>query len=492
MFVYSAAGGTALAATLSTLLRKKRIRDIIAQSEEPGQHLKRTLGALDLVALGIGCIVGAGIFVLTGVAAAQYAGPGIVLSFVISGLACAFSAFAYAEFASMMPAAGSAYSYAYATLGEIFAWIIGWDLVLEYSVGASAVAVGWSGYFNSIVQAVGIHLPEALINAPGAVPGALVNLPAMLVVAATTLVLVIGIQESSSLNKIVVGVKIAVILFFIGVGAFAVQPANWRPFAPFGWKGIMTGAAIVFFAYIGFDAVSTTAEEARNPKRDLPIGIIASLAICTLLYIAVALVLTGIVPYYRLDSPAPMAVALEAIGHGRAALLVAVGAVSGLTSVLLVMLLGQSRVFFAMARDNLLPPRAAAVHPRFHTPYRTTIFAGTAVALASGLLPIGTLAELCNIGTLFAFVLVSAGVLALRRTHPDRPRPFRCPGVPFVPLAGIGFCLYLMASLPWETWMRFVVWLAVGLVIYFNYGIKHSRLAEGQATTERTRPLPKT
>jgi len=472
----------------SALLRKKRIRDIIAQTEQPGSGLKKTLTALDLTALGIGCVVGAGIFVLTGVAAAQHAGPAIVVSFVISGLACAFAAFAYAEFASMIPAAGSAYSYAYATLGEIFAWIIGWDLILEYSVGASAVAVGWSGYFNSILQGLGVSLPAALTAAPGSAPGAFINLPASLAVAAMTYVLVVGIQESSKLNKIVVAVKIAVVLFFIAVGAFWVKPANWHPFAPFGWQGVMTGAAIVFFAYIGFDAVSTTAEEARDPKRDLPIGIIASLAICTLLYILVALVLTGIVPYTSLDSPAPMAVALNAIGQGRAAALVSIGAVSGLTSVLLVMLLGQSRVFFAMSRDCLLPPWAAAVHPRYRTPYKVTIGTGTVVALASGLLPIGTLAELCNIGTLFAFVIVSAGVLILRRTHPDRPRPFRCPGAPVVPLLGIAFCFYLMASLPWQTWVRFIVWLAIGLVIYFSYGVKHSKLATRAAAATIAAP----
>jgi APA family basic amino acid/polyamine antiporter len=475
---------------ISALLRKKRIRDIIAQTEQPGSDLKKTLTALDLTALGVGCIVGAGIFVLTGVAAAQHAGPAIVVSFVISGLACAFAAFAYAEFASMIPAAGSAYSYAYATLGEIFAWIIGWDLVLEYSVGASAVAVGWSGYFNSILQGLGIHLPAALVNAPGAAPGAVINLPAVLVVAAMTAILVVGIQESSSFNKLVVAVKISVILVFVAVGAFWVKPANWHPFAPFGWHGVMTGAAIVFFAYIGFDAVSTTAEEARDPKRDLPIGIIASLITCTLLYIIVAAVLTGIVPFASLDSPAPMAVALNSIGQGWAAALVSVGAVSGLTSVLLVMMLGQSRVFFAMSRDNLLPPQAAAVHPRFRTPYKTTIGTGAAVALSSGLLPIGTLAELCNIGTLFAFVLVCAGVLVLRHTRPERPRPFRCPGCPLIPLLGIAFCLYLMASLPWQTWARFVIWLVIGLVIYFTYGIKHSKLA-AQPEEAPLSPLPK-
>ena len=468
-------------------LRKKRIRDIIAQAEQPGYDLKRTLTALDLTALGIGCIVGAGIFVLTGVAAAQHAGPAIVVSFIISGLACAFAAFAYAEFASMIPAAGSAYSYSYATLGEIFAWVIGWDLVLEYSVGASAVAVGWSGYFNSILQGLGLHLPAALTNAPGTAPGAIINLPAVLVVAATTAVLVVGIQESSSFNKLVVAIKVAVILFFVAVGAFWVKPANWTPFAPFGWQGVMTGAAIVFFAYIGFDAVSTTAEEARDPKRDLPIGIIASLVVCTLLYISVAAVLTGIVPFPSLNSPAPMAVALNAIGQGWAAALVSVGAVSGLTSVLLVMMLGQSRVFFAMSRDNLLPPWAAAVHPRFRTPYRTTIATGTAVAVSSGLLPIGTLAELCNIGTLFAFVLVCSGVLVLRHTRPERPRPFRCPGCPVIPLLGIGFCFYLMASLPWQTWARFLIWLALGMVIYFGYGIRHSKLAQEEAPLS---PLP--
>jgi APA family basic amino acid/polyamine antiporter len=462
----------------SALLRKKRIRDIIAQSQEPGFHLRQTLTAFDLVALGIGCIVGAGIFVLTGVAAAQHAGPAIVVSFVISGAACAFSAFAYAEFASMIPAAGSAYSYAYAALGEIFAWIIGWDLILEYSVGASAVAVGWSGYFISILQGLGLQLPAAITSAPGSAPGAIANLPAMLVVAAMTAVLVVGIQESSQFNKLVVSVKIGVIMVFLAVGAFWVEPANWRPFAPFGWQGIMTGAAIVFFAYIGFDAVSTAAEEARDPKRDLPIGIITSLVICTLLYITVAAVLTGIVPYPKLDSAAPMAVALRAIGQGRAAALVSVGAVSGLTSVLLVMLLGLSRVCFAMGRDNLLFPQAATVHRRFRTPYKTTIITGATVSLASGLLPIGTLAELCNIGTLFAFIVVSAGVLVLRRTRPDRPRPFRCPGVPAVPLLGIGFCFYLMASLPWHTWLRFLVWLVVGLGFYFNYGIRHSKLAQ--------------
>jgi basic amino acid/polyamine antiporter, APA family len=470
------------------LLRRKPAAMLMAEADSRAAGgLKRALGALDLTLLGIGAIVGAGIFVLTGVAAAQYAGPAIVLSFVVSGFACAMAALCYAEFAAMIPVAGSAYSYSYATMGELVGWIIGWDLVLEYAIGAAAVAVGWSGYLRVILEGLGIHLPNALTHAPGSYPGAIIDLPALLIVLLITAVLYVGISESARFNSIIVAVKLLVIGMVIVVGAFFVRPANWRPFAPMGWEGVMRGAAVIFFAYIGFDAVSTAAEEVIEPNRDLPRGILASLFVCTLLYILVAGVLTGMVPASLIDVNAPLASAFVLRGLHAISGIISLGAVAGLTSVLLVLLLGQSRVFFAISRDGLLPPAFSRVHPRFRTPYIPTLLTGLAVGITAALLPIQEIAELTNIGTLFAFVLVCAGVWILRRVEPKMHRPFHTPLVPLVPILGMLFCLYLMANLPGRTWIRFFVWMAIGLVIYFSYGRFHSHVARAHDREEATR-----
>lgn len=462
------------------LFRKKPIQsleDLEADTALP--RLKRTLTAFDLTCFGIGAIVGVGIFVVTGVAAAKYAGPGIILSFGISMLACIFTALCYAEFASLLPVAGSAYNYSYVTLGEFFAWIIGWDLVLEYVVGSIAVAIGWSGYFVSILKTIGIDIPVWCSAAPGTVPGAVVNLPAALIVLLITVLLVIGIKEGARFTAVLVFIKLAAVLIFIAVAFSKVEPSNWRPFMPYGFSGVVTGAAIVFFAYIGFDSVSTAAEETKNPQRDLPIGIILSLVVCTLLYIVVAAVLTGVVSYTELNTPAPIAYALNRIGFPWGAALVSAGAVTGLTSVLVVFLMCQPRIFFAMSRDGLLWPWASKVHPRFHTPYRAQIVTSLTVAFFAAFVDIGTAAELTNIGTLFAFTLVCGGIIVLRRSHPGLHRPFRVPFVPLLPLLGIGFCLWLMVSLPWLTWIRFGTWMGLGFLVYFAYGRRHSRLAGG-------------
>ncbi len=448
----------------------------MADADSRSGGLKRALSALDLTALGIGAIVGAGIFVLTGVAAAKYAGPAVMLSFVVSGFACAMAALCYAEFAAMIPVAGSAYSYSYATMGELVGWIIGWDLVLEYAVGAAAVAVGWSGYLTVILDGLGIHLPIALTHAPGSMPGAIINLPALLIVLLVTYILYIGISESARFNSIIVGIKLFVIGVVIVVGAFFVKPANWSPFAPMGWNGVMKGAAVIFFAYIGFDAVSTAAEEVIEPNRDLPRGILGSLFVCTALYIMVAAVLTGMVPARLIDLNAPLASAFVLRGMHALSGIISLGAVAGLTSVLLVLMLGQSRIFFAVSRDGLLPPAFSKIHPKYRTPYIPTTITGFAVGITAALLPIQEIAELTNIGTLFAFVLVCLGVWILRRVEPELKRPFRTPLVPIVPLLGVFFCVYLMASLPLVTWIRFFVWLAIGMVIYFSYGRFHSRV----------------
>jgi APA family basic amino acid/polyamine antiporter len=428
--------------------------------------------------MGIGAIIGVGIFVLTGAAAAKYAGPGVILSFVISGAACAFAGLCYAELASSIPVAGSAYNYAYSTMGEMVAWIIGWDLILEYIVACIAVAIGWSGYFVNIMAAIGMKIPAWCSAAPGTVPGAIINLPAMLIVFFLTIILVIGIKESARFTGVMVFIKVVTVLVFIMVGISHVNPANWHPFMPFGLKGVIAGAAIVFFAYIGFDAVSTAAEETMNPQRNMPIGILLSLGICTLLYIVVAAVLTGMVSYRELNTPAPVAHALTLVGFRWGSAFVSAGAVAGITSVLLVMLMGQPRIFFSMSRDGLLWPWISRVHPRFRTPYIAQIFTGIVVAGFAGFIDIGTAAELCNIGTLFAFAIVCGGVVVLRKTHPELRRSFRCPLVPLVPLLGVFSCVWLMLSLPQITWIRFVVWLMAGLTIYFYYGIRHSRLAQ--------------
>jgi APA family basic amino acid/polyamine antiporter len=475
----------------SNLLKTKSIEQLVGDVEHGGKALRRTLTATDLTMLGIGAIIGTGIFVLTGTAAANQAGPAIVMSYVAAGLACGFAALCYAEFASMIPISGSAYTYAYATLGEIFAWMIGWDLILEYAVGSMTVAVGWSGYFQRILAGFGLHLPAWMSAAPGTgVEGALINLPAVLIVLVISALLVIGVRESARFNAVMVAVKLAAILFFIVVGVGYVEPANWSPFMPYGFQGIAAAAAVVFFAYIGFDAVSTTAEEAKNPSRDLPIGIIASLVLCTLLYLAVSGILSGIIPVvqYKADAQflnAPVGYALAVINMDWAAGLVSAGAVAGITSVLLVMLMSQPRIFFAMSRDQLLPAGVSKVHPKFRTPYITTMITGVVVAVVAALTPITVLGEMTSIGTLFAFVVVCAGVLVLRAKRPDAPRPFRVAGGPILPVLGVVSCLYLMLNLTVMTWVRFLVWLDLGMIIYWFYGRTHSPLADPAEAARR-------
>jgi APA family basic amino acid/polyamine antiporter len=478
--------------------------ELLLEEMKGENRLRRVLGPVQLSALGVGAIIGTGIFVLTGVAAHDKTGPALMLSFVVSGLACIFAALCYAEFASMVPVAGSAYTYAYATLGELFAWIIGWDLVLEYGVGSATVAHGWSHYFQDFIGIFGLHLPANLTNAPFdydpslghfVSTGSTVDLPAIIITFIITAILVVGIKESASFNAGMVIVKLAIVLFVIVVGAFYINPANWEPFAPYGLAGVsffgktlfgqtapggeplgmLAGAAIIFFAYIGFDSVSTHAEEAKRPNRDVPIGIVSSLIICTVLYIAVSAVLTGMVRYDQIDINAPVSAAFAQVGLPWAQLLISLGALTGITSVLLVMMLSQPRVMLAMARDGLVPPSFfGAVHERFRTPYKSTILTGCFVALMAGLLPLRLLADLVNIGTLLAFVIVCAAVLIMRRTNPEAERPFRVPFAPLTPILGILICLLLMFSLPAENWLRLIVWLLLGFVIYFAYGRKHS------------------
>ena len=475
----------------SNLLKTKSIEQLVGDVEHGGKSLKRTLTALDLTLLGIGAIIGTGIFVLTGTAAANQAGPAIVVSYMAAGLACGFAALCYAEFAAMIPIAGSAYTYSYATLGEIFAWMIGWDLILEYAVGSMTVAIGWSGYFQRILTGFGLQLPTWMSAAPAAAEGAVINLPAVIIVLLIMILLVVGVRESARFNAAMVAVKIAAVLFFIAAGAWYVKPENWSPFMPYQWAGVMTGAAVVFFAYIGFDAVSTTAEEAKNPSRDLPIGIIASLVICTILYVVVAAILTGIVPVVQYKSDpqflnAPVGYALAVIDQDWAAGLVSAGAVAGITSVLLVMLMSQPRIFFSMSRDRLLPPGVSKVHPRFRTPYITTIITCVAVAIAAGFIPIQVVGEMTSIGTLFAFVVVSLAVIVLRVKRPDAHRPFRVAGGPIIPTLGVLSCVYLMLSLSVMTWVRFLVWLDIGMLIYWFYGRTHSPLVNPVEAASRT------
>ena len=491
----------------SNLLKTKSIEQLVGDVEHGGKALRRSLTAWDLTLLGIGGIIGTGIFVLTGTAAANQAGPAIMLSYLAAGLACGFAALCYAEFASMVPIAGSAYTYAYASLGELFAWLIGWDLILEYAVGSMTVAIGWSGYMQRLLAGAGITLPTWMSAAPSAqLPGAIINLPAVIIVLIIMILLVIGVRESARFNAAMVAVKGSAVLFFIAVGSFWVKPANWEPFAPYGTSGVMAAAAVVFFAYIGFDAVSTTAEEAKNPRRDLPIGIIASLVICTALYLAVAAVLSGIVPVTQYRSNveglpglpvadgtavtqflnAPVAFALAFIQQDWASYLVSAGAVAGITSVLLVLLMSQPRIFFAMSRDGLLPQGVSKVHPRFGTPYITTIITCVIVSLVAGVTQIQVVGEMTSIGTLFAFVVVCAAVMILRVKRPDAHRPFRVPGGSTFPILGIVSCLWLMLNLPVITWVRFLVWLDIGILIYWFYGRTHSPLADAAERSKRS------
>nr|WP_321352676.1 amino acid permease [uncultured Methanoregula sp.] len=455
------------------MFRTKPIEHLMEHCQ--GEHsLRRVIQPYELVLLGIGAVVGTGIFVITGVAAAQYSGPAIILSFVISGLICILAALCYAEFSAMVPVAGSAYTYCYASLGEIWAWIIGWDLILEYAVSISAVAVGWSAYVVSLLGDVGISLPAALVNPPGVSEG-LVNVPAMLIILAITAVLIIGMKESARLNTLIVVINIAVILLFLALGYSHIDAVNWHPFMPFGWSGVLAGAAIVFFAYIGFDAVLTAAEEVKEPQKNLPRGIIASVIIVMILYVAVAAVLTGMVPCPDfLRTSAPVAFALDRIGITWGAALVSIGALCGITSVILVTLYGQTRIFFAMARDGLLPAFFSEIHATFGTPAKVTLVVGLVTALLAGFVPLDVIAELVNIGTLAAFIIVAIGVLVLRRTDPLRNRPFRCPAMPWIPVLCIGSCVALILVLPQITQFRFVAWMLLGLLLYFIFGAKNS------------------
>jgi basic amino acid/polyamine antiporter, APA family len=490
----------------SGLFRRKTL-SMLHEEMKGENRLRRVLGPWSLTSLGVGCIIGAGIFVITGYAAHYKAGPALPVSFVVAGLACIFAALCYAEFASMAPVAGSAYTYAYATLGELFAWIIGWDLVLEYTVASASVAHGWSKYFQNFIGMFDLKVPHVLSTAPfdfdpgkgGFLStGSWFDLPALLIVSILTIILIIGIKESSRFNNIMVAIKLAVVLLVIGAGVFYINKANWHPFAPFGWSGIsifgktilgqtsadgapvgvMAGAAMIFFAYIGFDSVSTHAEEARNPQRDVPIGIISSLVICTILYIAVSIVLTGMVPYDQIDVNAPVAAAFQRVGLRWGQFVISLGAVVGITSVMLVLMLSQPRVLLAMARDGLLPESFfGSIHPRFRTPWKSTIVTGILVGTMASFIPLGVLAELVNIGTLFAFIIVCAAVLVMRYVNPKAERPFRCPWSPLVPVLGVLFCLVLMFSLPAANWVRLGIWMVIGMFIYVFYGRHHSVMA---------------
>jgi len=476
---------------IKNLFIRKRLSELLDDAEN-NNSLKRHLTATNLVLLGVGGVIGAGIFVLTGTAAAVHAGPAVAISFAVSAIGCMLAGLSYAEFSSMIPVSGSAYTYGYATMGEFIAWIIGWDLILEYLFGAATVAVGWSGYVVSFFKFFGIHIPDVMSQSPlsfgangWATTGAYINFPAIFIVLLMTALLVVGIKESAKFNNIIVLIKVVVILLFIGFGISHIDIANWTPFIPentgkfgeFGFSGILSAAAVVFFAYIGFDAVSTASQEAINPKRDMPIGILVSLAICTILYIAVSLTLTGIVSYKDLNVAAPIAVAIDKFGPSLLWLspIVKFGAIAGLSSVVLVLLMGQSRIFFIMAQDGLLWKKFAKVHPKYQTPHVTTIVTGLVSAFFAGFFPIGLLGEMVSIGTLLAFVIVSIGVIILRKTEPDAPRGFKTPWVPLVPILGAAICLLQMASLPLDTWIRLIGWMAIGVVIYFTYSIKHSK-----------------
>ncbi len=476
------------------LFATKAIDQLVSETEDSGHGLKRALGAIDLTMLGVGAIIGAGIFVLTGNAAAAHAGPAIVLSMIGAGIACAFAGLCYAEMAAMIPIAGSAYTYSYATLGEFLAWIIGWDLILEYALGAATVSVGWSGLVVSFLGQYGIGIPaqftagpfQSVTMADGSIVHGVFNLPAFIIVLLISVILVVGVRESANVNTVIVFVKIGVVVALIIAGIKFIVPSNWQPFIPqntgnfgeFGWSGILTGAGKIFFAYIGFDAVSTAAQEAKNPQRDLPRGILGSLVVCTILYVLFAGVLTGVVHYTQLNTAAPVAVAVDKMNMPWLGQGMKLGAIAGLTSVMLVMLFSQARIFWIMASDGLLPGMFGKLHPKFRTPYLSSVLTGTVVAVVGGIFPIGQLGDMVSIGTLFAFVLVCAGVLVLRRTKPDVHRPFRTPLVPVVPILGMLCCLGLMSGLGLHTWERLIIWLLIGFAIYFTFGVKNSKLRQ--------------
>lgn len=482
------------------LFRIKPFTQLQAEAKSDSHGFKRALSATNLITLGIGAIIGAGIFVLTGEVSANYAGPAIIISFLIAALACAAAGLCYAELTSMIPISGSAYTYAYATIGELFGWVIGWVLIVEYLFAASTVSVGWSGYVVSLLGNMGIHLPAALTTAPVVYndvtngfelsQGGILNIPAIFIIFLVTVLLVTGVKESARFNNIIVFIKLFVIITFILVGLFFLNKANWHPFIPenqgsfgkFGFSGILRGAAVIFFAYIGFDAVSTAAQESKNPQRDLPIGILGSLLVCTILYILVAVVLTGIVPYTQLGVPDPIAVGVDAIGVKWLSPLIKIGAIAGLSSVILVMLLGQPRIFFVMAKDGLLPPVFAKVHPKFKTPYTATIIVGILAMVLAGLFPIGVLSKLVSLGTLLAFSSICLAILILRKKQPDTHRPFKTPWSPWVPLFGIICCLGVTTFLNLYAWIAMGVWLCIGLIVYFTYGKKHSNLNKAQIT----------
>jgi APA family basic amino acid/polyamine antiporter len=482
----------------SQLFAKKSVDRIIAESEGGEHKLKRTLGATQLVALGIGAIIGAGLFSLTGIAAANHAGPAVTLAFVLAAFGCVFAGMCYSEFSTMIPIAGSAYTYSYATMGELLAWVIGWDLVLEYAVGAATVSVSWSAYLTSLLKDFGIVFPAQWAASPwvevkladGTMAHGIMNLPAMFIIVMISALLIVGIQESARVNSVIVVVKVSVVIIFILVGWAYIKPENYTPYIPaatgefgqFGWSGIVRAAGVVFFAFIGFDAVSTAAQEAKNPQRDMPIGIIGSLAVCTLLYILFAHVLTGMVHYTEFKGvAAPVAVAIDKTHYAWLGAAVKFAIIAGYSSVILVMLLGQSRVFFSMSRDGLLPKLFSDIHPKFHTPWRSNLLFMVFVSLFGAFAPIEVVGEMTSIGTLFAFVLVCAGIMVMRKTHPDMPRPFRTPLVPLVPILGILANLYLMWGLGWSNWLRLIVWLVLGFAIYFGYSVKHSKVRQVNA-----------
>ncbi|KUG07388.1 amino acid permease [Solirubrum puertoriconensis] len=489
---------------------KKSLELLRQEAAESGSHtLKRSLGPLNLIAIGVGVIIGAGLFSLTGIAAANHTGPAVTLSFVVAAVGCAFSALCYAEFASMVPVAGSAYTYSYATMGELFAWIIGWDLVLEYSVGAATVAISWSQYLGKFLSKYGIHLPPQLMMSPwetatqadGSTVSGLINLPAVLVVLAITAIIVRGTQGSAWFNAIVVALKVSVVLVFIALGWQYIDPANYQPYIPantgtfgeFGWSGILRGAGVVFFVFIGFDIVATMAQEAKNPQRNMPIGIIGSLLVCTVLFVLFGYVMTGLANYTEFkNSAAPVAIAIEKTPYGWLSTAIIGAILIGYTSVILVDLLGQSRVFFSMSRDGLLPKVFAQVHPKFQTPLKSNLLLGLFISLFAGFVPIHVVGEMCSIGTLLAFVMVCVGVLIMRKREPNAPRAFRTPWVPVVPILGIVTCLVMMFSLPGDTWLRLFAWLAIGLVIYFAYGKKNSKLGQGQLVKTAVEPAGNT